>query len=374
VAWTEGAAEYRPAGKLAIPALGFTIVGSKPTESVPRVLLSDADAVAAVTPSADGFGVLAWRTTLCPGDVICGEQVVAGRLDDAGVPVDQSGTRLDVGPAAGNPSAFPSALAHDGTNWIATFLADRWTFAARMAPDGTRLDDEIIGLLMNPVPTLRGPAMAATDTHLVLAWQGSASLNVPGPLLVQRVLAHPIVPALPGTTIGAIGSRSGTEGQALAFTVSAPTLDPENAVFSATNLPAGAVFDAATRTFRWVPAPDQAGVHPGVHFAASDGVGAVSEVVTVSIGEANHSIGGTVRFADMSPAPVILMQLSGVKGGKRTVYTDAGGRYRFDDLPPRRYRVRVDKSSAQSYTATPAKAAPTIVNADARDVDFVITP
>jgi subtilisin family serine protease len=374
VAWSEGGAEYRPAGKLAVPALGLTIIGSKTTEGVPRVLLSDADAVAAVTPSADGFGILAWRTSLCPGDVVCGEQIVAGRLDDDGVPVDQTGTRLDVGPPAGNVSAFPSGLVHDGTNWIATFLADKWTFGARMAPDGTRLDDELIGLLMRQEPTLRGPVMAATNTHVLLAWQASPAINQPGPALAQRVLAHPTVPALPAAAIGAIGSRSGTEGEALAFTVSAPALDPDDVVFSATNLPAGAVFDAATRTFRWVPAPDQAGVHPEVHFAASDGVGAASEDVTLTVAEANHSISGTVRFADLSPAPVVLMQLSGAKGGKRSVYTDGEGRYRFDDLPAHRYRIRLDRSSGQGYTATPSKARPAVTDADVHDVDFVITP
>jgi hypothetical protein len=56
------------------------------------------------------------------------------------------------------------------------------------------------------------------------------------------------------------------------------------------------------------------------------------------------------------------------------VYTDAEGRYRFDDLPPHRYGVRFDKSSSLGYTATPAKARPTVTNADVHDVDFVVTP
>jgi putative Ig domain-containing protein len=289
------------------------------------------------------------------------------------MPIDVAGTRLDVGPAAGNTSAFPSSLAFDGSNWLATFLSGGWIFAARMDAGGARLDDELIGLLVNQEQTVRGPALAATDTHALVTWHAASTVEGPGPLVVQRVLAHPTVPAIPDAAIGAIGDRAGVEGQALAFTVSAPALDPESAVFGA-NLPAGAVFDAATRTFRWVPAADQSGAYPGVHFEASDGMQTVSEDVTLTVAEAIHSVGGTVRHTDLSPAPVILMRLNGAKGGRRTVFTDAAGRYRFDDLPSKSYRVRLDSTSGRSWAATPTSARSVVASADLRGVDFVITP
>jgi len=111
-----------------------------------------------------------------------------------------------------------------------------------------------------------------------------------------------------------------------------------------------------------------------VHVEATDGVQTVSEDVTMIVSEANHSIGGIVRNGDLSPAPLVLMRITGTKGGRRMVFTDAAGRYRFDDLPPRAYPLRLDNSSAKQYLATPVSARPVVVAGDVHDVDFVIVP
>ncbi len=68
-----------------------------------------------------------------------------------------------------------------------------------------------------------------------------------------------------------IGSKSIPLGQSLEFTISA--IDPNNdsLVYSAFNLPSGAIFDASTRTFHWKPAITQIGTHTNVHFEVSDG-------------------------------------------------------------------------------------------------------
>lgn len=84
--------------------------------------------------------------------------------------------------------------------------------------------------------------------------------------------------------LGAIGDRTIDETIAYAFTAFAADPDnPEDLVFSAANLPPGAGFDPATRTFTWTPERGQAGVYPGVHFEVSDGAFTDSEDITLTV-------------------------------------------------------------------------------------------
>ncbi|MCP5519493.1 MAG: pre-peptidase C-terminal domain-containing protein [Verrucomicrobiales bacterium] len=84
--------------------------------------------------------------------------------------------------------------------------------------------------------------------------------------------------------LAAIGDRTIDETIAYAFTVFAQDPDnPEDLVFSASNLPPGAGFDPMTRTFMWTPARGQAGVYPGVHFEVSDGAFTDSEDITLTV-------------------------------------------------------------------------------------------
>ena len=60
-------------------------------------------------------------------------------------------------------------------------------------------------------------------------------------------------------------------------------------------------------------------------------------------------------------------------GTKRVVFTDAAGRYRFDELPARTYRINLDASAPERRD--PASSA--YGDGAARDVhgvDLVVTP
>jgi hypothetical protein len=184
------------------------------------------------------------------------------------------------------------------------------------------------------------------------------------------VLPHaPPPPAFPAVAIGAIGNRTVGERSALGLVLSAPGLNPATTTFSAANLPAGAVFDPPTRTFRWVPEADQAGSYPNVHFEAADGVSTVSENVVLAVTEVVHSISGRATLAGGGPAPLVGLRLTG--GTKRIVLTDAAGRYRFDDLPARTYRVKLD---SRTYLATPRSIDVVVAASDVHGVDLVVTP
>src|SRR5205085_11210521 len=66
-----------------------------------------------------------------------------------------------------------------------------------------------------------------------------------------------------------IGSKSGSEGSLLTFTISATDVDGDALTYSASGLPAGATFTAATATISCAPGFDQAGPS-SVIFTARD--------------------------------------------------------------------------------------------------------
>ncbi|MGE4182659.1 MAG: putative Ig domain-containing protein, partial [Limisphaerales bacterium] len=70
-----------------------------------------------------------------------------------------------------------------------------------------------------------------------------------------------------------------------AFTVTFAAVDPEGAplVFWMDRLPAGATFDAASRTLRWTPGGQQAGVYPDLRLTVSDGVNETSRSFTAVV-------------------------------------------------------------------------------------------
>ena len=87
-----------------------------------------------------------------------------------------------------------------------------------------------------------------------------------------------------------IGDKSGVENQPLTFTISATDPDGDPVTYSASNLPEGASFEAATATFSWTPSYVQAGTYPDIVFTATDpGLLEASETITITIGETNRA-------------------------------------------------------------------------------------
>lgn len=89
-----------------------------------------------------------------------------------------------------------------------------------------------------------------------------------------------------------IGNLTVPEGQPLLFTVSATDPDGDLLTYSAANLPPGASFDPATRTFSWTPGFDQAGNFAGIEFAVADDGTPMEvdvEVVTITVGNVNRA-------------------------------------------------------------------------------------
>ncbi len=79
-----------------------------------------------------------------------------------------------------------------------------------------------------------------------------------------------------------IGDRSVVETQTLTFSISATDADGGTLTYSATNLPTGASFTAATQTFAWTPTALQRGRYR-VTFQVSDAQATVSETITITV-------------------------------------------------------------------------------------------
>ena len=84
------------------------------------------------------------------------------------------------------------------------------------------------------------------------------------------------------------GDKSVNESELLEFTVNATDHDGDNLTYSATNLPDGATFDNATRTFAWIPTFEQAGTYPGVYFEVSDGELTNWTSITITVNDTNR--------------------------------------------------------------------------------------
>ena len=82
-----------------------------------------------------------------------------------------------------------------------------------------------------------------------------------------------------------IGDRTVGEGELLQLTLSATDSDGDELIYSASNLPPGARFDPASRTFTWTPGSDQAGNYPDVRFQVADGGASDAEDITITVND-----------------------------------------------------------------------------------------
>ena len=102
--------------------------------------------------------------------------------------------------------------------------------------------------------------------------------------------------------LNAVGNKAVVELATLAFAISATDPDGDTLTYSASNLPVGATFDPATRTFSWTPADTQAGVYANTRFQVSDGSLSDTEDITITVSDRNQAdinSDGAVNALDM---------------------------------------------------------------------------
>ncbi len=103
--------------------------------------------------------------------------------------------------------------------------------------------------------------------------------------VVEAIYALQIISGLRSHSpaLDPIGNKSIDEKSELSFTLVASTADHSPMTYLAFNLPNGAIFDTANRTFSWTPTYSQAGTYD-VTFIVTNSLGAFdSETVTITV-------------------------------------------------------------------------------------------
>lgn len=90
-----------------------------------------------------------------------------------------------------------------------------------------------------------------------------------------------------------ISNKVVSAGKILAFSVNATDPDEDELVYSVSNLPPGARFNALTRTFTWTPSQDQIGTYRNIRFEVSDGSLADFEEIEITVLSENIPATGT---------------------------------------------------------------------------------
>ena len=119
---------------------------------------------------------------------------------------------------------------------------------------------------------------SGTDSFTYKASDGTLDSD-PATVTIVTTSSDPQPPVL-----DPLGSRSGTVGQLLTFTVSAVDPNGDPLTYSASGLPSGASFNATTHTFTWTPSA--AGTFTGVRFTVFDGSLSDFEDITITISAA----------------------------------------------------------------------------------------
>ncbi|MBI3423593.1 MAG: carboxypeptidase regulatory-like domain-containing protein [Acidobacteria bacterium] len=148
------------------------------------------------------------------------------------------------------------------------------------------------------------------------------------------------------------GAQTVQPSQPLNFTVSATDADTgQTLVYAASNLPAGASFNAATRQFSWTPSAAQTGTYT-VSFTVTDsGTPPLSDTKTVAITVGSTATTGTVTGIVRNAAtgqPLAGAAIS-IANTTLTATSAANGAYTLNNVPP---GPRTLTAAATGFAAT----------------------
>jgi hypothetical protein len=184
----------------------------------------------------------------------------------------------------------------------------------------------------------------------------TATDNWNPPLANSEVIAITVSESNEKPVFNPIGNKVVNVGVLLEFTISATDPDGGMLTFTANNLPVGAAFNPATRTFTWIPAITQVGAFIGVLFTVTDDgepPASSSEVITIVV-------------MDSSWSPAEIQVNTNTEGEQRSpsVAVDANGNFVVTwmgvgqdgwDIYARRYDNQSDPLGAEfrvnTYTA-----------------------
>ncbi len=174
-----------------------------------------------------------------------------------------------------------------------------------------------------------------------------------------------------------IGAKSVAVNSNLVFIVSATDADEpmQSLVYEAAPLPAGATFDASTRTFSWTPSGNQTAEH-SITFSVTDGLLSAQEIVRITVTKPSTQVPTISSFSPTSGPVGTAVTITGnyfidatavTFNGVSAAYTVQSGTRMVATVPAGATsgKVRVTTAagtgtSKQSFTVTSSNPAPTI--------------
>lgn len=152
---------------------------------------------------------------------------------------------------------------------------DPITYSAQGLPTGATFNSTTKEFSWKPTYSQAGNYSVTFTAH-----DGNSPSTISVSITVVDVNSVPV--------ISPISDKSVNEGTTLTIDVSATDAEGDVLLYSATNLPTGATFDAATHKFSWKPSSTQAGDYT-VTFSVSDGKLSASTNVKITVVDANTS-------------------------------------------------------------------------------------
>lgn len=216
-----------------------------------------------------------------------------------------AGTTRDVTFIAADPdSEQPVQVVFSGPSFVSLLTGNR---TIRFAPTANHIGDHVFTLTISDNQT----TVAAIFRITVVRGNQAPVLTVPGPQTVQS-------------------------GQPLNFTVSATDADAgQTLTYAASNVPAGASFNAATRQFSWTPAATQTGNYTVTFSATDNGTPPLSDAKQVAITVSSTATTGTVTgiVRNASTGQPLAGAIIGIANTSLTATSAANGAYTLSNLP-----------------------------------------
>ena len=154
------------------------------------------------------------------------------------------------------------------------------SYRAQNLPEGAVFDPATATLTWTPTYDQSGQY----NNLLFIFTAGALSDSITFNVTVNHVNRPPV--------LAAIADASVDENKLLSFTISGNDPDVEDSgklVFTAENLPEGAVFNADSLSFKWTPTYDQSGIYENVAFTVTDPSGlSASQAITITVVHVNR--------------------------------------------------------------------------------------
>jgi hypothetical protein len=148
----------------------------------------------------------------------------------------------------------------------------------------------VFGAIISPGQTVATAGTFAVITLTAGSTGGSSPLTLSN-VVVGDVDGHSVPVSLTDGTVSvnrppvlaSIGGKTVNEGESLTFTISATDPDGDPLTYSASNLPSGAAFNPATKTFAWTPSYRQARSYSTVSFIVADSHANDTETIIIIV-------------------------------------------------------------------------------------------